>query len=186
MEEDNSLAAYTDAMLLQNFLAGDEASFEELFHRHYDMVYGVLFRLTGTRAEAEDLAQEVFLKLYRSAPRHADNLAGWLYRTAINTGYNALRSARRRRRREATQPPDPPPIPEAELLRHEAQQRVRRALAHLPERAASLLILRGMGFSYEEMAAIAGVAPGSVGTLLARAQRAFRRAYEEEEDVQAG
>jgi RNA polymerase sigma-70 factor (ECF subfamily) len=178
-DAEDTLTAVPDALLLQRFQEGDEASFEALFLRHYDRVYGVLFRLTGTRAEAEDLAQEVFLRLYRRRPAHGENLAGWLYRVALNTGYNALRAARRRDRREqaAAQDREPPAPTEEAAARREAQREVRAALASIPPRAARLLLLRQMGFSYAELAAIFSIAPGSVGTLLARAQRAFERAY---------
>lgn len=179
------MTAVPDALLLRRFYEGDEASFEALFTRHYDMIYGVLFRLTGTRQEAEDLAQEVFLRLHQCPLRHDENVAGWLYRVAINTGYNALRAAHRRERRErvAGHEANLPPSPEDEVARREAQRRVRDVLGKLPPRAAKLLILREMGFSYRELADIIGVAPGSVGTLLARAQRGFREAYDDSMNV---
>jgi RNA polymerase sigma-70 factor (ECF subfamily) len=183
MQGDDHLSAQTDSFLLRRFLAGDQASFEELFLRHYHMVYGVLYRLASSHQEAEDLAQEVFLKLYRSPLRHDDNVAGWLYRVAINSGYNALRSAQRHTRREmlAGSEPAVSPQPEAEAQRHELAQQVRAALLDIPEREAKLLALSQAGFSYTEIADIVGVAPGSVGTLLARARKAFLAAYEGDE-----
>ena len=185
MSEDDlsNMVPVTDALLLRRFREGDTNSFEILFARHYDMVYGVLYRLTGTRHEAEDLAQEVFLKLYKLPLRNNENIAGWLYRVALNTGYNALRSEQRREKRERIVGLDTPTPaqPEEEVSRRETQKRVRAALSQIPSRAAKLLILRETGFSYKEMAEIVGVAPGSVGTLLARAQKAFRSAYQKEE-----
>ena len=177
--EGEPLVAISDAALLQRFMEGDEACFEALFERHYDMVYGVLFRLTGTRAEAEDLAQEVFLKLYMRPLRSTENVAGWLYRVAVNTGYNALRSSHRREQREriAARDQEHPPTPETEVSRVELQREVRAALSKIPPRAAKMLILREMGFSYRELADIVNVAPGSVGKLLSRARQAFEKAY---------
>jgi RNA polymerase sigma-70 factor (ECF subfamily) len=168
----------TDALLLQRFLAGDERSFEELFARHYSMVYGALYRLVGSRAEAEDLAQEVFLRLYRRRLRRGENVAGWLYRVAVNMGYNALRAAARAARREqfAGQPAGATPV-EEHVERREQAYRVRLTLARIKPRAAKMLLLRGMGLSYTEVADAIGIAPGSVGTLLARAQREFRKTY---------
>lgn len=173
------MTAVSDTLLLERFRAGDEQSFEQLFERHYDLVYGVLFRLTGTRAEAEDLAQDVFLKLYRQPIRHASNVAGWLYRVAVNTGYNALRANQRRYWREqATALDQPKPdSPESLAARREEQQQVRAALAKLKPRSAKLLILRESGFSYDELAGMIGVSPTSVGTLLARARKQFEEAY---------
>lgn len=168
----------TDALLLQRFLAGDEHSFEELFTRHYDMVYGVLYRLLGSRAEAEDLAQEVFLKLYHQRLRRGENVAGWLYRVAINTGYNALRAAARAVRREHLAGGLAESISvEERVAQREQARRVRLTLAKIRPRSAKMLLLREMDFSYAEVADAVGVAPSSVGTLLSRAQREFRKTY---------
>jgi RNA polymerase sigma-70 factor (ECF subfamily) len=182
MEDDDGtdrVTAVTDALLLQRFREGDEGSFEALFLRHYDMVYGVLFRMTGTRAEAEDLAQEVFLKLYQRPLRRDENVAGWLYRVAINAGYNALRAGQRRARREqhAGRETPPSPTPEDQAVQNETRRAVLAALAEINPRSAKLLVLREMGFSYGELAEIIKVAPGSVGKLLARAREAFEVAY---------
>lgn len=85
-------------------LAGQDsaAAFEALFDQHWPRVYGVLLRLTGDPAEAEDLALEVFWRLHQHPPTRGDaaNMGGWLYRVAANLGYNALRAARRRRHYE--------------------------------------------------------------------------------------
>lgn len=174
-----SLTTLSDAALLQRFREGDVDSFEVLFERHYDRIYGVLFRLTGTRAQAEDLAQEVFLKLYQRPLQRGANVSGWLYRVALNTGYNALRGAQRRSRREQVAAEDlpHPPTPEDEVARREARRSVRTALAAIPPRSAKLLVLRELGLSYREMADAVGVKASSVGTLLVRAQRSFEAAY---------
>jgi RNA polymerase sigma-70 factor (ECF subfamily) len=73
--------------------------------------------------------------------------------------------------------------PQDEYLRHEERERVRAALARLPERQGKLLLLRHAGLSYAEMAAALEVAPGSIGTLLVRAERAFLVEYERAERV---
>jgi RNA polymerase sigma-70 factor (ECF subfamily) len=162
--------------------ADREAAFEAAFTEHYARVYGVLFRLLGDRATAEDLTVETFWRLWQRAPRRADNLAGWLYRVALRLGYNALRAARRRTRYElaaGTQAleDNPPPDPAQAVELEEQRARVRAALARLPERDARLLLLRSAGLSYKELAAALGVAPGSIGALLARATDAFERHY---------
>jgi RNA polymerase sigma-70 factor, ECF subfamily len=186
MAQEPDLTALSDTLLLARMRDGDEQSFALLFQRHYDRVYGLLYRLVGTRAEAEDLAQEVFLRLYRQRfPQQGEhNVGAWLYRTATNMGYNALRSRNRRWRRDAALLPDAtdaPPTPAEAAAQAETRAAVRAALAHLPRRDVQLLLLRQMGLSYEELAAACGVAPGSVGTLLRRASTAFRQAYEREE-----
>jgi RNA polymerase sigma-70 factor (ECF subfamily) len=177
------MVALNDTALLAGTARGDAAAFEALFHRHYDRVYGILFRLLGERGEAEDLAQEVFLRLHDHARRRRgpdNNVGAWLYRVATNLGYNALRDRRRRRQRDVALVPPDGEDAEARLARREERRAVRAALASLSARQAQLLVLRQMEFSYAECAAIVGVAPSSVGALLARAARAFREAYEKQ------
>jgi RNA polymerase sigma-70 factor (ECF subfamily) len=183
------LTLLTDNLLLKRIGQGDEASFEAVFHQHYDRVYGLLFRLVGSRAEAEDLTQEVFLKLYQHAFRKRlfgrgrdHNLSAWLYRVATNTGYNAIRDRQRLWQHNTTLVPDLQKSPTAESLvvQQEQETAVRKALTKLKPRQAQLLLMRQMDFSYAECAAACEVAPGSVGTLLARAASAFREAYETE------
>jgi RNA polymerase sigma-70 factor (ECF subfamily) len=188
--EDQDVTTLTDSLLLERMAEGDVASFETLFYRHYDRVYGLLFRLMGNRGEAEELAQEVFLKLYNHAfgkrlfrrPPAADeehSLTAWLYRVASNSGYNAIRGRRRRLRRDTALLPESEraPTTEQEAERRQQAALVRATLKRLPERQVQLLLLRQMGFSYAECAAVCGVAPGSVGTLLARAADAFRKEW---------
>ena len=183
------MTTLTDNLLLERIGQGDAASFEAAFHQHYDRVYGLLFRLVGNRAEAEDLAQEVFLQLYNHAFRkklfarnREHNVSAWLYRVATNMGYNAIRGRQRRWQRNTVLVPDPQgsPAAEKEVEQQEMKTAVRAALAQLKPRQVQLLLMRQMAFSYAECAAACDVAPGSVGTLLVRAARAFREAYEAE------
>ena len=185
-EKGSLLTSISEALLLQRAGRGDNAAFEALFYTHYDRVYGLLFRLVGNRGEAEELAQEVFLKLYyeRFATGREHNVSAWLYRVATNTGYNAVRSRRRRWQRNTVLLPDAtdePQDPAAALAQKETQIRVRETLAELPRRDVQLLLLRQMGLSYAELAEACAIAPGSVGTLLRRAAESFRRAYRREE-----
>ena len=181
--------------LLARLRAGDEAAFTRLFEQHWDGVYRLLARLVGDGHLAGDLAQEVFVQLYRRPPDGDPDgdgapLRAWLFRVALNHGYNALRADRRRRRREdvvARDPSAPAGAAAAGLAndsalleaanRAEERDAVRRTLLLLPERQRDCLVLRSEGLSYAEIAAAVGVAPGSVGTLLARAERAFKAAY---------
>ncbi len=169
------------------------SDFDALFLAHYDGVYRLAYRLAGTREEAEDLAQEAFLRLHRSphlwqAAANSTiehNVRAWLYRVVTNLAYNALRGERRRRQREdrlagPAAPDTDVDIADAALGAVEQAQaaaQVRRALAALSERQVQLLLLRQAGLSYRELADALGIAPGSVGTLLARAEAAFVTAY---------
>jgi RNA polymerase sigma-70 factor (ECF subfamily) len=183
----------TDARPLAVAISPDKAvqqNFDALFFTHYEAVFRLLYRITRTREEAEDLAQETFLRLHRSPQvwderrrEREQNVGGWLYRVATHLAYNALRGRQRRERREGlvlgqalsagSNEPDPAEVAQ----RAEEQTIVRRALARLPERQAQLLLLRHAGLSYREVAEALEVAPGSVGTLLARAEAAFEVAY---------
>lgn len=187
--EGNSVTTLSDNLLLERISQGDTASFDSVFHQHYDRVYGLLFRLVGNRGEAEDLTQEVFIKLYNHAYRQRlfgrsreHNIGAWLYRVATNTGYNAIRGRQRLWQRNTELVPDPQgsPAAEKEAERREMETAVRQALAQLQPRQVQLLLMRQMDFSYADCAAAVGIAPGSVGTLLARAAKAFREAYEAE------
>jgi RNA polymerase sigma-70 factor (ECF subfamily) len=111
-------------------------------------------------------------------------VGGWLYRVVTNLAYNALRGQGRRQRREgallAAEDEDSVVSgadPAAEALRADEQETVRLALLRLPERQAQILLLRYAGLSYREVAEALGIAPASVGTLLARAETAFQQAY---------
>jgi RNA polymerase sigma-70 factor (ECF subfamily) len=164
-----------------------EALFEDLFLRHYELVYRVLCRLLGDEAEAEDMSQRVFLKLYHNmdriqAQKDETKVTGWLYRVAVNEGYNALRARRRRASWYekfarlwpfAQSPPDPAQVIETQ----DTQAQVRGILADMNPRDAELLLMRHAGLSYRELAAALKVAPGSVGPLLTQARRIFARKY---------
>lgn len=182
-DPEHDLIAMSDTTLLARAAGGDSASFETLFYRHYDRVYGLIFRLVGERGEAEDLTQEVFLKLHDHARQRRggdENVGAWLYRVATNLGYNAIRDRQRLWQRNVLLVPQgEAEAAEREVIRRQEQAAVRLALARLPERDTQLLVLRQMGLSYAECAAACGVAPGSVGTLLSRAAVAFRAAYRE-------
>jgi len=172
----------------------DAAGFESLFIKYYPRVAGVLYRLVGDRGLAEELANDVFWKLHRQ-PWLAEsdgNVGGWLCRTATNLGIDHLRAAARRRHHEEaagrqTTGSGASPDPLADVLRAERASRVRAVLAKLKPTHAQILILRASGLSYKELADSLGVKLGTVGTMLARAEKAFqkgfRRMYEHEEAI---
>jgi RNA polymerase sigma-70 factor (ECF subfamily) len=165
-----------------------ERAFESVFLQNYARIVAVLVRLLGDRAQAEELADEVFLKLYshplKPSGQEGHNIGGWLYRTATRLGIDALRAATRRRRYEAeaaanAHEADDGPDPLDQALRREKCQRVRAVLARLKPAQAQLLIMRHSDLSYKEMAQALEVKPSSVGTLLARAEDEFEKHYRE-------
>jgi RNA polymerase sigma-70 factor (ECF subfamily) len=170
--------------LVERLRAGDDLAFARLYEQHWDAIYRFLARLTGDGELASDVAQEVFVQLYRKPPDSAAPLRAWLARVALNRGYNALRSDRRRRAREDSLAGDPTgpasvadPASTEAANRAEERDTVRRVLLQLPQRQRECLALRAEGLSYAEIAGVLGLAPGSVGTLLARAERAFKETY---------
>ncbi len=176
----------TQELLLAWRDEGQEAAFEALFERYRASIYRVLYRMVGD--EAEDLVQETFTRLYQRPPwQENTDVGAWLYRVATRLGYNALRSRRRWKKYRNRLAEDTNGVgwqggsvnPEAALERREAQRSVRVALRMLTRRQATLLVLRYSGLRYREIATVIGVSPNSVGTLLARAERAFGEAYRE-------
>jgi RNA polymerase sigma-70 factor, ECF subfamily len=176
----------TDSALLEGIRHGDEAAFAALFNRHWSGVYRVLLRLVGSVEDAEDLSQEVFLKLYRRplGGERDHNLGAWLYRVASNLGYNAIRADRRRTERQgrasSLETDGSADQPLESVVAAEDRAAVRMVLGTLSERQHSVLILRYEGLSYAEIATALGVSPGSVGTLLSRAESEFKRRYLEQ------
>jgi RNA polymerase sigma-70 factor (ECF subfamily) len=194
MQEDQpvqttSIPSDSDRHLLARARLRDTAAFEHLFRRYYHQVYRVVYRMLGDDDAASDVAQETFLTLYTHPPQlqtDGEEIRAWLYRVALNRGYNALRSKRRAQSRlpavyESVHAAEEAVDPELEVLRAENRDQVRAVLATLPERQAKLLLLRQEDVKYTEIAEILEIAPGSVGTLLVRAERAFQLAWNQVE-----
>jgi RNA polymerase sigma factor (sigma-70 family) len=152
------------------------ADLEQVFRATYPRVVAVAARVLGSRDEAEDVAQEAFLAFGRSTVP-AGEAARWLSVAAAHTALNHLRSGRRRAtREEAAGGGDAiyPDVADAVVTRDE-RRRVRAALARLPRRQAVALVLRHSGLSYAEVAAALDLSPGSVGTIVRRAESALRK-----------
>jgi RNA polymerase sigma-70 factor (ECF subfamily) len=162
-----------------------------LFRERYRDLYGLGYRLLGDHGEAEDVVQETFLKLdgHPVLERPDEEVAAWLRRVCLNTAYNRLRGQRRATERldragraeRVDDEADASATPLLDVLRAEQQQAVRRALASLPERQRACLLLRHAGYSYAEIAETCELAVGSVGVLLARAERTFRDSYQRQQ-----
>jgi RNA polymerase sigma-70 factor (ECF subfamily) len=154
------------------------AGFDSLFIANYKPLTRVIYRVLGDTAAAEELAAEAFWKLHRNPPATDHNLAGWLYRTGLRLALDSLKKRKRRANYEAHAPgPQQILSPEDALRQQEQQFRVRQVLSALNPVQSSLLILRSEGYSLNEIAGILALNPSSVGTLLARADLAFRKEY---------
>ena len=157
-----------------------EASFdfEAFFQGHYQRIARAIGRVVGDHARAEELAVEACWKLWRNPRAQGENAGGWVYRTAVRLALNELRRHARSARYELLSgPAGQSPTPEEAHAAAEQREQVRRVLAALDPRQAELLLLRSNGLSYGELAAAMDVNPASVGTLIGRAQQAFRKEY---------
>jgi RNA polymerase sigma-70 factor, ECF subfamily len=151
---------------------------ESIFRVKYAHIARVIARIVRDRARAEELAVEVFLKLWRTRQAQGDKADGWLYRTAIRTALDELRRTTRRARYERLLGfARSGPSPEEMHAAMEEQEKVRMVLKAIAPRQAELLLLRSEDLSYAEIADALELNPASVGTLLSRAQNAFRKEY---------
>lgn len=156
--------------------------FESLFGAHHPRLFRFLDRLSGDPDLAADLAQEAFVRLYRRGTM-PDAPEAWLVSVALNLFRNSRSTVTRRRRLLAVAGSDAvhqaaAPSPDGRLIADEERRRVRAAIDRMPERERRLLLLRGEGLSYRDISTALSLNEASVGTLLARARRAFRVAYE--------
>jgi RNA polymerase sigma-70 factor (ECF subfamily) len=158
--------------------------FEELFLEHYPRLVKTLLRLVGNPGQAEELAADAFYRLHhhRSQGQSDENPAGWLYRTAMNLGLDAMRANSRRSRREerahreglASQTPGNPLY---ELLAEEQRERVRTVISRLKPIQGQVLLMGSSGFTCKEIAEVLGSRPDSLYVLISRARAQFEKEY---------
>jgi len=151
---------------------------ETIFRAQYERIARVVERVVRDHGRAEEIAVEAFLKLWRHEQAQGEKAEGWLYRTAVRLALDELRRQTRRTRYErmlvfvrGT------PTPEEIHATTEEQERVRLVLSAIEPRQAEFLLLRSHGLSYDEVASALDLNPASIGTLLSRAQQAFRKEY---------
>jgi RNA polymerase sigma-70 factor (ECF subfamily) len=153
------------------------ADVARLFADYHGSLVRMLYRRTGDRERAEELAQETFARAVATPP---ENPRPWLFAVALNLlREDGRRSKRQTRRLELyrMEGPSATPSPEHALLRREERRRVQAALATLAPRDRDALLLKAEGMNYDEIAATLGLAKGAIGTTLARARRRLVEAY---------
>jgi RNA polymerase sigma-70 factor, ECF subfamily len=155
------------------------ADLTDLFEQYYGSLVRMLYRRTGDRDRAEDLAQETFARAVAAPP---NNPRPWLFAVALNlVREDGRRNVRQGRRLELLRADATPPQgPDDDFDRNERSAAVRTALATLTERDREALLLKAEGFNYGEIAATLGLSKGAVGTTLARARRRLVDAYRTE------
>ena len=164
------------ALAAQRGRQDDERSFERFFVTHYERVVIIAYRALGDRQAAEDVAKEVFLSYHGRDDTSAEWAPGWIWAAAAHRALNVARGSRRRRDRELRVASTTyAPNPEDGAIASEQRTLVRACLARLPQREAEILAMRASGLSYADIASAVGVQPGSVGTLIARAQKSLRK-----------
>jgi RNA polymerase sigma-70 factor (ECF subfamily) len=176
-----------DVVLMARVAKGDEAAFTELVERHQHAVVGTVAKMLGDRTEAEDIAQKVFLRLWKSAGRYRPSAKFTTYLFTITRNLVFNESRRRSRHpqvsieeREQTGARHADPAPEArpdeELLHRELGEAIDTAIAALPEKQRIAVVLRRyQEIPYEEIAKVLGVSVSSVKSLLFRARESLRQ-----------
>jgi len=179
----SELDPLSDDALLVLYAKGDAEAARVLTGRHLGRVYGFAARLLGDRAEAEDVAQEAMLRMWRVAPDWRPGeaqLSSWLYRVTVTLCTDRQRSARRRRAEAldaVAEPADDRANTEAALMARERADALQAALASLPDRQRQAVVLRHIeGLSNPEIAAILDVGVEAVESLTARGKRALTAA----------
>jgi RNA polymerase sigma-70 factor (ECF subfamily) len=162
---------------------GEREAFDRLVVRYQRDVYRLCYRFVNNHEDANDLAQEVFLRAWRAIPRFRgeSSLSTWLYRIAVNACLN-FRALRRPPTQELPDAvADPVPGVEARLESDDEARRVRAAIARLPEKQRATLILKVYHeLTHEEVAQILGSSVGTVKANLFHALRNLRRLVAEE------
>lgn len=188
-----------EAWLLRRLRRREPEAFREMVTRHQTPVFSLCLRMLGNAAEAEDVAQDVFVRCFVSIERFRgdSSLSTWLYRIAVNLCKNRLKHLSRRRwglfdrfeelaERLLGESPgvgssmgEALPPPDAALTGTQTEDRVQRALATLDVEHRELLVLRDIeGLSYADVQAVTGLAEGTVKSRLHRARLALKSAYE--------
>lgn len=179
-----SLAASSADEIIARIAAHDTAALGEFVRRYQQDVLRLAYRLLGNWPDAEDVAQDVFLRVWRGAERYrgGTNIRAWLYRIVVNL---VLDESRKRRVRSAealgdtgvTVPPSQS-IEEAETM-HD----VRRAVGRLPDRQRTVLVLRRYhGLALKDIAEVTGWTPSAVESLMTRALSNLRRELGESQE----
>jgi len=170
-----------DASLVDRLRRGDSRAFEDLVIGYQHRVFGVALRMLGNRAEAEELAQEVFLRVHRAIGefRGDAKLSTWLYAITSRLCLNRLSTGERRMARQGEETltllPSHEVGPAEEMERNELEMALHRAIAELSEERRIVVVLRDLeGLSYEEIAAALELELGTVRSRLHRARMDLR------------
>jgi RNA polymerase sigma-70 factor (ECF subfamily) len=167
-----------DAELLRAVADGDRAAFDRLSRRHLDRAHGVALRMTGSRADAEDVVQDVFLRLWLKPgawrPGQAP-FSTWLYRVVVNRCLDLKRRPKGADLDAIEEPQDPDSNAEDSLMQAERGRALEAAVAQLPERQRAAIVLTyTAGLRNAEAASAMDISVKAFEALLVRAKRELR------------
>lgn len=196
VSDEHSAARIRDRRLVRRLKAGDERAFQELVATYQGRIFGLIYRMLGNRQEAEDVAQEVFISIYRGIGnyRGEGKLYTWMYRIASNTTKNRFKYLKGRNFHRASDIDETPaahvqgqdggpvhslqsqvPGPEADLEGQRLEGAVQRELAALDPDHRLVIILRDIqGLSYQDIIGITGLNEGTLKSRLHRARVALK------------
>jgi RNA polymerase sigma-70 factor (ECF subfamily) len=182
--------AKSDAEIMLRVREGDDSGFDFLIEKYRKPIINFMYRMVHNQAEAEELAQEVFLRVYRSRQtyRAEAKFTTWLYRIATNLGVNHARDTKHERAAQTIylDQPDPetgttPDVPdmrpgaEVELVRDERMRAIRRHVMALPERQRTAVLMhKYQGMDYKEIGAVLRLSESATKSLLFRAYQTLR------------
>jgi RNA polymerase sigma-70 factor (ECF subfamily) len=173
----------TDSTLMERVRSGDLEQLSELFERHHRRLYQFFLKLARDRSVAEDLVQEVFVRLlkYRHTWRDEAEFVPWMFALARNAAVDHFRSRTRDSKRDAAAMPDLTPQPAHAVERLEELERASQLRAALdllaPDKREVLLLARFGELRHDRIAAMLGISPGAVRVRLHRALKELREAY---------
>lgn len=175
--------------------SGDRDAFDELVRGCALKMYNLAYKLVDNQQEAEDLAQNAFIKAFKGISRfeHTCRFSSWMYRITVNLWKNKVKYEKRRRilrifsfdkpvetenNSIPVQPADPGSDPAIEAEKNQKVQSIQRVLRELDESSREIIVLRELeGLSYEEIADVSGCAMGTVKSRLTRARELLREKY---------
>ena len=180
-----------DALLVRAFQGGDRTAFDKLVTKHKNRIFNVCYWYLGDYQEADDIAQETFIKVYRSVGkfRLESAFSTWIFRIAVNSCKNRLASAAFKQKKRTIsfdnpggQPsgvtdvfPDGAASPSEQLEQKERMHQIREGINALPPEQREVITLRDIeGLSYGEISEVTGISLGTVKSRLARARTALK------------
>jgi RNA polymerase sigma-70 factor (ECF subfamily) len=175
-----------DVRLMRLIGSGDTSALEQLIERHQALVAGTVARMLGSNSDVEDIAQQVFIRVWKSAGRYTPRakFTTWLLKITRNLVFNELRRWKRRAQvpiqsdadaEEIVLKDETSPTPDASLLEHELQHAIEDAITQLPETQRMALVLRRYEqLNYEQIAEVLDLSVPAVKSLLFRARSELR------------